>query len=331
MADARDLLKQEKADVQAILDLRKQAVEALRKMSGKSVSLKKGAGSFNGKIIDEAKPDCVTLKVANGPELTLNSDQLHIQDVDTYAENATPEDLRRRGLLFLAAGDKDSIVKAKMYFIRARDGGLDAAAKSLERIAVLEMGEVEVAAEKAWVKAEAIFAEKRLKEADDAYAGFQQKYAKTKVMARNADVMASRLKAIEKANKPEITFRADESMKMFPEGHKQGEFPAQAAQDPLAPFENKAAYFMQKTGTDVVYDVRSARPLKQLRWKGAAMQKMTIDILDAKGAVLTSGGPYNGGNTWAEFNVTFEPRKEFTIRLRNHVSVWYFISEIELK
>ena len=330
-ADARDLLKQEKADVQAIQELRHQAVETLNKMAGKSVSLKKGSGVLSGKIEKEAKADSVTLKVADGPEFTLNSEQLHIQDVDTYADNATPEDLRRRGLLYLAAGDKDSLVKAKMFFIRSRDGGLAVAGQYLDRIAALELGEVEVAAEKAWAKAEAFFAEKRLKEADEAYAAFQAKYAKTKVMARNADVFAARMKAIEKANKPEITFRADDSMKMFPPGQHFGDFPAQEGQDPLAPFDNKAAYFMQKTGTDVVYDVRSPHALKSLRWKGAAMQNMTIEILDAKGTVLTTGGPYQGGNKWAEFSIAFEPRKEFTLRLRNHISMWYFVGELELK
>jgi hypothetical protein len=105
----------------------------------------------------------------------------------------------------------------------------------------------------------------------------------------------------------------------------------QVGEDPLGPFENKATYFNQKTGTDVVYEVRSTRPLKSLRWKGAAMQKMMIEILDAKGNVVASGGPYNGGNNWAEFSINFEPRKEFTLRLRNFVSMWYLVTELELK
>ncbi|HEY3323885.1 MAG TPA: serine/threonine-protein kinase [Planctomycetota bacterium] len=331
LADARDLLKQEKADVQAIQDLRKQVIEALRKMPGKTVSLKKGSSVFSGKVKLDSKADAVGLQVANGLELTLSAEQLHVQDVDNYAENATPEDLRRHGLLFLAAGDKESVVKAKQYFTRAKDGGLAGMERYLDRIAVIELGEVEVAAEKAWAKAEATFTEKRYKDAEDAYTSYQQKFAKTKNLARNADTLAARMKAILKTYKPEITFRADESMKMFPSGQKFGEFPVQEGRDPLAPFENKAAYFMQKSGTDVVYDVSSSRPLKQIRWKGAAMQNMTIEILDTKGAVLTTGGPYQGGNRWAEFTVNFEPRKDFVLRFRNHVSVWYLIAEIELK
>ena len=109
------------------------------------------------------------------------------------------------------------------------------------------------------------------------------------------------------------------------------EFPVQEGEDALAPFAGKAMYFNQKTGTDVVYDVRSNRPLKQLRWKGAAMQNMMIEVLDAKNNVVGSGGPYQGGNKWAEFTVAFEPQKQFVLRLRNHVSTWYLIAELEFK
>ena len=120
-------------------------------------------------------------------------------------------------------------------------------------------------------------------------------------------------------------------MKLFASGYKTGQFPAQDGDDPLGPFDNKPTYFQQQTGTDVFYDVHSPRPLKQLRWKGAAMRNMTIEVLDAKGNVITTGGPYEGGNKWAEFTVNFEPHKEFTLRFSNHISQWYLISELELK
>jgi hypothetical protein len=155
-ADARDLLKQEKADVQVIPDLRRQAIEALRKMAGKTISLKKGSSAISGTISTDTRADQVAVKVSNGPELTMSSTMLHVQDVDTHAPNAGPEDLRRRGLLYLAAGDKDSLVKARVNFILARDAGLNVD-HYLERITILEMGEVEAAADKAWKKAEAIF------------------------------------------------------------------------------------------------------------------------------------------------------------------------------
>jgi hypothetical protein len=120
-------------------------------------------------------------------------------------------------------------------------------------------------------------------------------------------------------------------MNLFAVGYRQMEFPVQESDDPLGPFENKPIYFNQKTGTDVVYEVRSPRLLRELRWKGSAMQNMTIEILDAKGTVVASSGPHQGGNKWAEFTLAFEPRAQFVLRFRNHISTWYFIAELELK
>ena len=327
------LLQQEKADIVSTQALRRQTVDALRQMSGKPVTLRKGNLAFTGKIMDDAKRDSVTLKVDNGPELSLGADQLSAQDVDAFAPQAADaEALRRRGLLFLAAGDKEGLAKAKEYFIKARDAGLGVgAAPYLERIEVSERGEVEVAADKAWLKAEALFDDKNYKEAAEAYEAYTQKYSTTKSVASRAKTLSDRLVEIGKFFKPEITFRAKDSMSLFAAGFKQRQFPAQESDDPLAPFKNKPAYFNQKTGTAVVYEVRSMRPLSHLRWKGAAMQNMLIEVLDANGKVLSSSGPHQGGNRWAEFTLDFDPLKQFTLRFRNYVSEWYLISELELK
>ena len=329
LAEARELLKQAKADVEAVQELRRKAVEALRKMTGQTVGLRKGGTVLSGKIVDDPRSKGVTLNIG-GPELTLSGEQLHPQDVDAHAPRLPQagEDLRQRGVLFLAAGD---LKTAKDLFTKAREAGGAAAELYLDYLTVLEVGEVEAAAKNAWAAAEALYAEKRLKEAEDAYVAFQQKCAATKTLAQAAETLKLRLAAIAKANKPEITFVAKDSMKLFPIGFRQMQFPVQETDDATAPFENKAVYFMQKTGTDVVYEVRSPRPLRELRWKGAAMQNMTIEVLDAKGNVVTTGGPYQGGNRWAEFAVTFEPRAQFSLRFRNHIGMWYLIAELELK
>jgi len=106
-------------------------------------------------------------------------------------------------------------------------------------------------------------------------------------------------------------------MKLYAVGQKFGMFPDQKSDDALAPFRGEAVYFNQKTGTDSVYQVRSGRRLRRLYWKGAAMQEMTIEILDVAGNVLAKGGPWGGGNTWAEFTLDFPPTSRFTIRMRN--------------
>jgi hypothetical protein len=130
--------------------------------------------------------------------------------------------------------------------------------------------------------------------------------------------------------KTRISFVGDKSMKLFPIGHRQGQFPEQKSDDPTAPFRGEAIYYDQRTGTDVVFEVRSGLKLKKLSWKGAAMVNMTIEVLDPVGTVLAKGGPWGGGNVWAEYSLDFPPSSRFSLRLRNHVSVWYLIDKIEL-
>jgi hypothetical protein len=126
-------------------------------------------------------------------------------------------------------------------------------------------------------------------------------------------------------------FVAEKSMKPYPVGFKQMAFPAMETDDPTGPFQGKPFYFDQRTGTDVVYDIRSDIRLRSLYWKGSAMQRMKIEILDAAGNILAEGGPYEGGNKWAEFTLEFPPSSRFTLRLRNHISTWYLIDTIRLQ
>ena len=61
------------------------------------------------------------------------------------------------------------------------------------------------------------------------------------------------------------------------------------------------------------------------------MVNMTFEVLDWGGTVLARGGPWGGGNNWAEFSLDFPPSNRFILRLRNHVSTWYLIDTITLK
>ncbi|MCY3018150.1 MAG: serine/threonine-protein kinase [Planctomycetota bacterium] len=138
-ADAKELIQLEQADVAVVDMLRRQAVEAIRKMAGKTVTLKKGNGTITGKVKDDPKSKGITLDVG-GPEIALPAEQIHVEDIDQYAPNIAHavENLRRRGLLFLYAGDG---AKAKEYFTKAQDAGLRAGAEPyLNRIAGLETG-----------------------------------------------------------------------------------------------------------------------------------------------------------------------------------------------
>ena len=81
----------------------------------------------------------------------------------------------------------------------------------------------------------------------------------------------------------------------------------------------------------MVYKVESGKPLSQMYWSGAAMSKMTINILELDGTLIKANGPYAGGNRWGEFTISFPPRKKFIVKMSNYVSTWYYINSIEFR
>jgi len=128
-----------------------------------------------------------------------------------------------------------------------------------------------------------------------------------------------------------ITPLPELSMKPFPVGHKEMFFPAQETVDLLAPFAGKPIYFNQHTGKNVVYEVRSPKALSQLYFKGAAMFKLTFEILDLDGKTVAKGGPYEGGNKWGEFTLEFPPRRIFRLKVHNEAGNWLFINNLTFK
>jgi hypothetical protein len=121
------------------------------------------------------------------------------------------------------------------------------------------------------------------------------------------------------------------SMKPCAVKHTEGGFPIQETIDPLGPFDGKPVYFDQKTGKNVVYDVRSPKTVSQVYFKGAAMFKMAIEVQDPDGKTVAKGGPYGGGNTWGEFTVEFPPRRIFRLKFYNEASTWLFINTLIIK
>jgi tetratricopeptide (TPR) repeat protein len=198
LSDAAELFKKEKADIEAVAEMRRLAVEALRKMVGQTVELQMGNRTVQGKVVDNPKLDGVTLNVG-GPEITLSAAQLHVADVARCfgLPAEMTEEMRRKGLLYLAAGD---IAEAKRCFTKAREGGLgDVVAPYLERIRALELGETEAAALKAWEKAETLFARKQMPQAKDAYAAFEREHGQTACAGRLATTLRERYASIETA------------------------------------------------------------------------------------------------------------------------------------
>jgi len=196
-AGMAERLKKEKTDLAEIQSLRGRAMEALRAKAGSVVALKKGTMSGTVKVVPDR--DGLALALNDGPELTVTTSQLDADDVcnalplDNGAGKA--EDLRRRGLLFMAAGDT---TKAEDYFTRARDAGLGKEIEPyLERFASLKSEIKESMAADAWKKAEVLFAAKSWKSSRQAYETFQHDYAGSAALANHADALKTRMEAID--------------------------------------------------------------------------------------------------------------------------------------
>lgn len=192
LADAAELLKQEKADVEAVVELRRSAIEALRKQVGQQVSLKKGGAAFKGKVVNDPKPDVVTLDMG-GAQMTFTATMLSLEDVDQYAPRTgnVGADLRQRGIMYLAAGN---VAKAKEYFSKPQTLNPE---PYLDRLTALELGEIEAAALGAWNRAEALFDRKAMKEAKDAYDAFTKQHGQTKTAAGKTALLKERYDAVE--------------------------------------------------------------------------------------------------------------------------------------
>ncbi|MGD0090679.1 MAG: SUMF1/EgtB/PvdO family nonheme iron enzyme [Planctomycetota bacterium] len=204
LADAAELLKQEKADVESVLELRKAAIEALRKQVGQQITLKKGGTAFKGKVVNEPKPDAVTLDMS-GAQMTFNLMQLSLDDVDQYAPRSgnVGADLRQRGIMYLASGN---VAKAKEYFTKPQTLNPES---YLDRITAIELGEIEAAALKSWEKAEKLFTAKDMRGAKAAYEAFERDHGKTQTAAKQAAALKERYDAIEKVLGPAPTLTLD--------------------------------------------------------------------------------------------------------------------------
>jgi hypothetical protein len=160
--------------------------------------------------VAEAKPEVVTLDVG-GPQISLRAEQVHVDDIARHAPKTgnEGEDLRRRGLLYLYAGQ---MAKAKEHFAKAGTAGfhpaeegaagMAALQRHLDRIAALELGEVEAGALRAWDNAEKLFAARNFKDAREAYGAFVQAHSQAKTYAAKAEALKERQTAIDKVLGP---------------------------------------------------------------------------------------------------------------------------------
>jgi hypothetical protein len=195
----------DKAELNEIIALRQRAVDAMRNLKDKPLTLKMGKLTVSGKPLDEPAGGGLKIKANDGPEMTINIDDLDASDIETYAPIATGaekgDDLRRRGLLFLSIKD---MVKAREYFKFAQNAGSDSAAAYIKRLDELEAEELEARAKQEWGAAEALFNAKRMGEANSALKSFKVRFAKTKTFAQCEEQLNKRLKDIELVLRPPL-------------------------------------------------------------------------------------------------------------------------------
>jgi hypothetical protein len=145
----------------------------------------------------------------------------------------------------------------------------------------------------------------------------------TRIAQRIAELMGT----------PLLKFVADASMRPFPAGYQTGIFPKQEGDDPLGPFSKKGIFWDQRTGKTVLYEIHyppGSAGATSLHFRGAAMSRMMIEVLDMTDKVVASSGPHSQGNVWGEFDVKFPAAKDFKIRVTNSASTWLFIEHLKL-
>ena len=187
-------LKREKVDLAGLQAFRSEAIAALQEKAGTLVSLKKG--TLTGVIILNKEGVSIVLK--NGPELAVNASQLDPEDVCNLVPiesgKGKSDDLARRGMLFLAAGDT---AKAEEFFVKSRDSGPnELATRHLDRIAAQKLAEREILALAAWKKAEDLYENKSWDAARHAYEAIQRDYGGLAVMEQNLKTLKAHLDAI---------------------------------------------------------------------------------------------------------------------------------------
>jgi serine/threonine protein kinase/formylglycine-generating enzyme required for sulfatase activity len=202
--DIADRLKKELSDLEEVKDVRQRAVDILRAKVGSSVTLKVRGSQLSGIVKSDSNPSNLYLTIRDGPEMSIRADQLDCNDVDRIVPletgDALGRDLRRRGLLFLAAGES---AKAEEFLIRARDAGFaSSVAPYLEHLAAEKDSQREIAAAEAFKKAEALFNSKNWKGAKQAYEAFQRDYATSAMLATNAETIKKRFESIDDARGP---------------------------------------------------------------------------------------------------------------------------------
>jgi hypothetical protein len=124
------------------------------------------------------------------------------------------------------------------------------------------------------------------------------------------------------------SFLKQGSASLKEKGFRDGRNPKMETDDPDAVFESKPVYFDMRFANEVHYDVESIAPLTELSYTGVRFANFRIEILDPKGALITSSGPYSEGNPQKVIRMPLPNLTHFQVALKSDPIDWMLVEDL---
>lgn len=195
--------KRDRSDLEALSALRRQALDAAKALVGKEVELWRGSSPIRGTLIKSDPVEGVSLRLADGPELTMAPEQLNARDVERWiapdpnAADATQA--RLFGLLHLVSGE---LPAAMAWYGRMPD---PMNSKYRTRAALLDPTGAGLRFDAAWLAADEMRAAGKWQEAYEAYANLERTFGATAAWSecsKKIEEAAQRMKWLSKPIAP---------------------------------------------------------------------------------------------------------------------------------
>ncbi|GMV81227.1 MAG: hypothetical protein AMXMBFR7_24110 [Planctomycetota bacterium] len=195
--------KRDRSDLEALSALRRQALDAAKALVGKEVELWRGSTPIRGTLLKSDPAEGVSLRLADGPELTMAPEQLNARDVERWiapdpnAADATQA--RLFGLLHLVSGEHAA---AMGWYERLPD---PVRSEYRTRAALLDLTGAGLRFDAAWLAADEMRAAGKWQEAYEAYANLERTFGATAAWSecsKKIEEAAQRMKWLSKPIAP---------------------------------------------------------------------------------------------------------------------------------
>lgn len=203
LGEQAERVKRDRSDLEALSALRRQALDAAKALVGKEVELWRGSSPIRGTLIKSDPAEGVSLRLADGPELTMAPEQLNARDVerwiapDPQASDATQA--RLFGLLHLVSGEHAA---ALAWYERMPDS---VRSEYRMRAALLDPTGAGLRFDAAWLAADEMRAGGKWQEAYEAYANLERTFGATAAWSecsKKIEEAAQRMKWLSKPIAP---------------------------------------------------------------------------------------------------------------------------------